>query len=77
MKEEAIIFMWYNYITDCSEQSDISLADILKFISGDLVPYQKHTSQIMTAFISFQHVILPSRFLDQWLLSQVTSLKKE
>ena len=33
-KEEAIIFMWYDYITDCTERSDISLADILKFISG-------------------------------------------
>ena len=33
-KEEAIIFMWYDYITDCAEWSDISLADILKFISG-------------------------------------------
>lgn len=33
-KEEAIIFMWYDYITDCAERSDISLADILKFISG-------------------------------------------
>lgn len=33
-KEEAIIFMWYDYITDCAERNDISLADILKFISG-------------------------------------------
>ena len=33
-KEEAIIFMWYDYITDCAEWSDISLADPLKFISG-------------------------------------------
>ena len=33
-KEEAIIFMWYDYITDCTERNDIGLADILKFISG-------------------------------------------
>lgn len=33
-KEEAVVFLWYDYINDCVERDDIGVGEILMFISG-------------------------------------------
>ena len=33
-KEEAIVFMWYDYIADSAERDDVAIGEILKFLSG-------------------------------------------
>ena len=33
-KEEAIIMYWYEYIEQCHRRDDVSVGDVLKFLSG-------------------------------------------
>lgn len=33
-KEEAIIFFWCEYVFECVERHDVTLEEILKFVSG-------------------------------------------
>lgn len=33
-KEEAIVYFWFEYVSDCAEGGDVSLQEILKFLSG-------------------------------------------
>ena len=33
-KEEAIIMYWYEYIEQCHGRDDVSVRDVLKFLSG-------------------------------------------
>ena len=33
-KEEALVLLFFEYITDCGKQQDVTVGDILKFISG-------------------------------------------
>ena len=33
-KEEAVVYFWFEYISECAEGGDVSVKEILKFFTG-------------------------------------------
>ena len=33
-REEAVVYFWYVYVTECADRDDVTLEEVLKFLSG-------------------------------------------
>ena len=72
-KEEAVIFFWFEYITESADRKDVTVEEILKFVSGwqrflqrGSTQHQESTSLMLIAFLQYPPAICPSPFLEEW-----------